>query len=85
VLDDDGVLDPAAKDRDPALEEALLVLGVVVSEVLGEVTEAPGGRDRLHHLGALRALEFGELGCERVALSDSHRFAGTLGHRRIVD
>ena len=85
MLDDDGVLDSAAQDRDPALEETLLVLCVVVGEVLGEVTEAAGGRDRFHHLGPLRALELGELGCERVALSDSHRFSGTLGHRRIVD
>ena len=85
VLDDDGVLDPAAQDRDPPLEQALLVLRVVVGEVLGEVAEAACRRDRLHHLGALGAFELGELGCERVALRDGHRFAGTLGHRRIVD
>ena len=85
MLDNDGLLDSAAQDRDPALEEALLVLRVVVREVLGEVAEAPGCRDRFHHLGPLWAFELGELGCERVALSDSHRFSGTLGHRRIVD
>ena len=85
MLDDDGVLDPAAQDGDPALEQALLVLCVVVGEVLGEVAEPPRGRDRLDHLGALRALELGELGCKRVALGDGHRFAGALGHRRIVD
>ena len=85
MLDDDGVLDPAAQDRDPPFEQALLVLRVVVGEVLGEVAEAACGRDRLHHLGALGAFELGELGRERVALSDGHRFAGTLGHRRIVD
>ena len=64
ALDDDRGLEPCAQDRDAPLEQALLVLGGVVLEVLGEVAVAAGDRDRLHDLGALRPFELGELGGE---------------------
>src|SRR5690242_2600866 len=39
VLDGDGVLELVAEPRDPRLEQALLVLGCVVLEVLRQVAE----------------------------------------------
>ena len=72
------------QDRDPALEQALLVLRVVVGEVLGEVAEPACGRDRLDHLRPLRPLELGELGRERVSLRRGHRLGCALGHGCIM-
>src|SRR3990170_6650780 len=43
LVDDDRVVEAAAQDRDPALEQALLVLGGGVLEVLGEVAELASG------------------------------------------
>ena len=70
--------EPASRSRRRLmrlLEQALLVLRRVVLEVLGEVAEAAGGRDRLDDLLAPRALELGQLGLElrllgRVSWSD---------------
>ena len=62
LLDDDGGLEPRAQDRDPPLEQPLLVLGGVVLEVLREVAVAARDGDRLHDLGPLRPFELGELG-----------------------
>ena len=56
VLDGDGVLQPVAQLADPGLEQALLVLGGVVFEVLGEVAERARGRDRLDGGRPARAL-----------------------------
>jgi hypothetical protein len=84
VLDDDRVLDPVAEDRDPPLEQALLVLRVVIGEVLGQVAEAARRRDRLHQLGALGALELGQLRSQRVALGSRHRLGCALGHVLIM-
>ena len=67
ALDDHGVLEPGAQDRDLPLQQALLVLRGVVLEVLGEVAVPARGRDRLDDLLPLRALELGELGGELVA------------------
>src|SRR4029453_10387142 len=72
--------EPVAEDRDPALEEPLLVLGGVVLEILGQVAEAPGGLDRLDGLGPLRALELGQLRLEGLLLRLRHMF-GLLDHR----
>ena len=68
ALDDLGVLEPRAQDRDLALEQALLVLRRVVLEVLGEVAVPARDRDRLDDLLAARPLELGELGEELVPL-----------------
>ena len=84
MLDDDGVLDSVPQDRDPPLEQALLVLGVVVGEVLGEVAEAACGCDRLDQLRPLRAFQLGELGRERIALRRGHRLGCPLGHGSIM-
>ena len=72
ALDDDRAVEPRAQDRDPALEQPLLVLRVVIGEVLRQVAEAARGRDRLDGLRPPRALELGELGGERVALRHGH-------------
>ena len=84
LLDDDGVLDSMAQDRDPPLEQALLVLGVVIREVLGEVAEAARGCDRLDELRPLRAFQLGELRGQRIALSCGHRLGCPLGHGSIM-
>ena len=63
VVHDSRSVEAGAQAPDAALEHALLVLGGVVLEVLGE-SPKPRGRDRLDDLGAPRALELGELGLE---------------------
>ena len=61
-LDDLRVVEPVAKNRDPALEQALLVLGRVVLEVLRQVAVGTRDLDRLHDLRAPRPFELGQLG-----------------------
>jgi hypothetical protein len=68
LFDHDRSLQAVAEDRDPPLEEPLLVLRRVVLEVLGEIAEAARGLDRLDDLGALRPLELGQLGLELCLL-----------------
>ena len=63
-----GVVEPVAERADARLEQALLVLGGVVLEVLGEVAELAGLLDRGDDLGAPRALELLELGPQRLGL-----------------
>src|SRR5687767_3032325 len=62
------MVEPVAKDHDPALEQALLVLRGVVLEVLRQVAVGASGADRLDHLPAPRALELRELGGEPSVL-----------------
>ena len=63
------MVEPVAKDRDPPLEQSLLVLRRVVREVLREVALRAGHLDRLDDLLALRPFELFELGGEpRVLL-----------------
>src|SRR6476660_4670304 len=61
LVDDRRVLEPVTQHPDPGLEQALLVLRGVVLEVLREVAVRPRGRNRLHDLLPLGALELGEL------------------------
>src|ERR1035437_9994140 len=68
LVDPLRVLEPRAENRDPPLEQSLLVLRRVVLEVLGEVAVAARDRDRLDDRLALRALELCELGLELRAL-----------------
>src|SRR5207342_1233543 len=68
VLDDLGVVEPVAEDRNPPLEQALLVLRGVVLEVLRQVAVRASGTDRLDHLATLRALELRERGGEASVL-----------------
>ena len=67
-LDDLRPVEPGAQRADARLEQALLVLGGVVLEVLGEVAELARLLDRLDDLGAARALELLELGAQRLGL-----------------
>src|SRR5580765_2412974 len=88
ALDDLGVLEARAQDRDLALEQALLVLRCVVLEVLGQVAVAARDGDRLHDLLAARPLELGELGEELVPLGRgqvlTHSYARVLDRLRPV-
>ncbi len=68
VVDDRGPRDPRLELGDPRLEEALLVLGRVVLEVLGQVAEPAGRRDRLDRSRPARPLELRELGLEGLHL-----------------
>jgi hypothetical protein len=55
------VLDDRLELFDPRFHHPLLVLGRVVLEVLGEVTELPGGLDLGHDRGALDGGQLVEL------------------------
>ena len=55
------VADLGREVLDLALEECLLVLGIVVLRVLGEVAQCDGGLQALCNLDALDALEVVEL------------------------
>jgi hypothetical protein len=52
LVDDRGVLDQALEGLDPALDERLLVLGVLVLGVLGQVAVLLGVVDAAGDLGA---------------------------------
>src|SRR5436190_77624 len=69
LVDHLGIVEARAQDRDPALEQALLVLRRVVLEVLGEVAVASRYRDRVDHRTPPRALQLRELCLELRALS----------------
>ena len=56
LVDDRGVLDQRLERLDPALDEGLLVLGVLVLGVLGEVAVLLGVVDALGDLGRARTL-----------------------------
>ncbi len=71
-------MQPVAEDRDSPLEEALLVLGGVVLEVLREVAEPTRRLDRLDDLCALRALELGQLGLELSLLGQGERLGSVV-------
>src|SRR5437868_422421 len=68
LVDDLGVLEARAQDRDLALEQPLLVLCRVVFEVLGEIAVAARGRDRLDDPLPARALKLRKLALELLAL-----------------
>ncbi len=67
--DDLGAVETRAQRADPRLEEALLVLGRVVLEILREVAELAGLGDRGDDVATPRAFELGQLGAERVGLA----------------
>src|ERR1700737_2495896 len=51
ALDDAGIADQLLEEKDPSLDEALLVLGIVVFGVLVDVAEFLGLPDALGDLG----------------------------------
>jgi hypothetical protein len=69
------LVEPVAEDRDPPLEQSLLVLCRVVLEVLGKVAVAASHPDRLDDLVAFRPLELREFGHESRVLLAGHIFA----------
>src|SRR5258706_9523736 len=66
LVDDRGVLDQRLERLDPALDERLLVLGVLVLGVLREVAVLLGVVDPLGDLGSLDGRHLVELGAELV-------------------
>ena len=81
LVDHLGVLEPRAEDRDPPLEQPLLVLRRVVLEVLGEVAVTARRRDRLDDRLPLRPFELRELGLELLALRVRQLLAALFGHQ----
>ena len=75
LVNDDGAAQAVPQHRDAALEEALLVLGGVVLEVLREVAEAARGLDRLDDRDPPWALQLGQLGLELLLLGRGQRSA----------
>src|SRR5439155_18854926 len=80
LVDHLGVLETRAEDRDPPLEQPLLVLRRVVFEVLGEITVTSGSRDRLDDGATLRPFEVRELGLELLAYCASELLPACVGH-----
>ena len=68
VLDHDGRPKALAQLGDTRLEEPLVVLRGVILEVLGEVAECAGRRDRLDRRRAPRPLELRQLRRKGLAL-----------------
>ena len=78
LVDHLRAVQPRAQDRDPPLEQPLLVLRGVVLEVLGEVAVPPGCRDRLDHGLPLRPLQLRKLGGQLLVLRTSELLAALL-------
>ena len=72
-LDDVRVADLGREVLDLALEECLLILGIVVLRVLGEVAQCDGGLQALCNLDALDALEVVELFYEIIYADDTFK------------
>ena len=70
---------PVAEDRDPALEQALLVLGVVLEVLRDRRTRA---RSRSPAISARLGPRARPVRRQCLALSRGHRFCAALGHRR---
>ena len=74
------MLELVPEPRDARLEQALLVLGSVVLEVLRQVAECTGRRDRIDRRLALRAFHVGELGLECLALGSRELLSFEIAH-----
>src|SRR5918993_5114569 len=75
------VTDPALEFADPALQQALLVLGVVVLGVLRDVPEIAGLTDAIGNLFATRACEEGEFFLELLQPLGGNEFLVLVGHK----
>src|SRR6188768_57438 len=80
LVDDDRAVQAIANRPDPGFEQTLVVLRGVVLEVLGQVAERPGRRDRLDDLLAARPLQLGELRLEPLLLGRRHRLRLVARH-----
>ena len=84
LVDEHRSLKAVAQDRDPALEQSLLVLGRVVLEVLREVAEAACRLDRVDDDGTARAFQLGQLGLELLLVRPRERLGLLSAHRKRV-
>ena len=80
LVDDDRPVQAIANRPDPGLQQTLVVLRRVVLEVLGQVAEASGRRDRLNDLPAARSLQLSELRLEPFFLVSRHRLRLVARH-----
>ena len=89
LVDEHGVVEPRAQRPDSRLEQALLVLGGVVLEVLRQVAVLARCLDRQHDRLTARAFELRELGRELRTLGRGQlvclRLVHRLNHRRTSD
>src|SRR5206468_1632173 len=81
LVHDHRAVEPIAQHPDAALKQTLLVLRRVILEVLREIAEAAGRRDRLHGLGTPRSLELRELCLELLLLRLRQRLGLVTRHR----
>jgi len=73
LVDDDRPVQAVANRPDPRLQQTLVVLRRVILEVLGQVAEPPGRRDRFNHLLAAWSLQLSELQLKSLLLARRHR------------